>query len=184
MDKLQQVQEFARLAHGDQMRKFEPESYITHLIRVKDLVAQYNKDESILAAALLHDVLEDTSVKREEIYQFLEELMGAESSRRTLDIVVELTDIFIKSNFPQWNRRKRKIKEAERLGKTSTAAQTIKYADIIDNSLTIVNAGDDFVKTYLREAKALLQAMANGHPDLRQRAMDTVEECMVNASLK
>jgi hypothetical protein len=92
--------------------------------------------------------------------------------------VKELTDQFTKANYPQWNRRKRKQKEAERLSKTSADAQTIKYADILDNSLTIVNAGEDFARTYLVEGRVILKEMKNGNQALRERVIQVVEECI------
>lgn len=178
MEILEKVQEFARKAHGNQQRKFEPEPYVTHLIRVKKLCEQYTNDITILAAALLHDTLEDTPVTGNEILEFLTPLLGEEDAKRTRHFVVELTDVYIKKNYPQWNRRTRKSKEAERLALVSAGAQTIKYADIIDNSLTIVNADDDFVRTYLSEAKALLHKMESGNESLRTRALITVEDCL------
>ena len=178
MEILQRVQEFAKAAHGDQQRKFEPQPYITHLIRVKNVCQEYTNDITILAAALLHDTLEDTDTTKSQIYEFLLPLLADEDAKRTIQFVVELTDIYIKKNYPQWNRRTRKTKEAERLATVSAGAQTIKYADIIDNSLTIVNAADDFVSTYLLEARALLNKMTKGNEALRTRAIITVDDCI------
>lgn len=178
MDILEQVKQFAEKAHGDQQRKFEPEPYIVHLVRVMKLTKEYTQDIPVLAAALLHDVLEDTPVSSGQINDFLIPLMGEKDTRRTLKLVTELTDVYVKDNYPQWNRRKRKQKEAQRLGQVSSAGQTIKYADIIDNSTTIAKAEDNFVKVYLTECRALLKEMKNGNPQLYERAIDTVDHCM------
>jgi guanosine-3',5'-bis(diphosphate) 3'-pyrophosphohydrolase len=178
MDILSQVEDFANRAHGDQQRKFEDAPYIVHLVRVMKICKEYSNDPALLSAALLHDVLEDTPVTRDEIADFLTPLMSESQVKKTMQWVHELTDQYTKANYPQFNRRKRKTKEAGRLGKASPEAQTIKYADIIDNSLTITNAEDDFIKVYLYEAKALLTAMKNGNPILRERAIRTVEESL------
>lgn len=178
MDILSQVEDFANRAHGDQRRKFEDGPYIIHLVRVMKICKEYSNDPALLSAALLHDVLEDTPVTRDEIADFLTPLISESQVKNTMQWVHELTDQYTKANFPQFNRRKRKTKEAQRLGKASPEAQTIKYADIIDNSLTIVNAEDDFIKVYLREAKALLNAMKDGNPELRERAIRTVEDSL------
>jgi len=45
--------------HLGQTRKAGGEPYITHPFAVAWLVSEYNKDETVLCAALLHDVLED-----------------------------------------------------------------------------------------------------------------------------
>ena len=165
-------------AHGDQRRKFEPEPYITHLTRVMNTCREYSQDIALLSAALLHDTLEDTTMTGNEIYTGLVPVLGEVNAGRTLELVKELTDQFTKDKYPKWNRRKRKQKEAERLGKTSADAQTIKYADILDNSLTIVNAGDDFVRTYLFEGRAILNEMKKGNQALRERVIQVVEECI------
>ena len=58
----------------------------------------------------------------------------------------------------------------------SSDAQTIKYADIIDNVTDIVKQDVDFAKVYVREAKKMLLLMEAGHPGLRARAMQIVDE--------
>jgi (p)ppGpp synthase/HD superfamily hydrolase len=94
---------------------------------------KYFEDVTILSAAILHDVLEDTEVSEGELYQFLSTIMDEAEAIRTTQLTVELTDIYTKTKYPRWNRKKRKRKEAQRLSKVSAEAQTIKYADIIDN---------------------------------------------------
>ncbi len=64
---------FARQAHEGQCRR-SGEPYITHPIAVAEIVASLELDEESIAAALLHDVLEDCGVKYEE----LEERFGKE----------------------------------------------------------------------------------------------------------
>jgi (p)ppGpp synthase/HD superfamily hydrolase len=173
---LEQVKQFAANAHGSQRRKFIDEPYIAHPIRVMELCKEYTTDTAVLAAALLHDVLEDTPVSKEEIQHFLSTLMNASTTERTVRLVDELTDRFIKANYPQWNRRVRKSKEAERLTATSADAQTIKYADIIDNSAEFASQENDFAEVFLRECNALLKKMNKGNAELRQRALKVVEE--------
>ena len=175
MDFLQSIEEFARKAHGDQQRKYEPGPYIIHLVRVKNICLEYVNDEAVAAAALLHDVLEDTPVTKKELLEVLEPLAG-NRAKKVLDLVVELTDIYTKANYPQWNRRKRKAMEAERLAQTSPEAQTIKYADILDNSTTIKDAEDDFAGVYLAEVRTLMKAMQKGNPALRSRVLESVNK--------
>jgi guanosine-3',5'-bis(diphosphate) 3'-pyrophosphohydrolase len=171
---LEQVKEFAGTAHGEQRRKFADEPYIVHPIRVMEICATYTKDVCILAAALLHDVVEDTPVTKEQIKDFLLTIMEKSKTDRTLHLVDELTDRYVKPNYPMWNRRKRKAMEAERLANTSSDSQTIKYADIIDNCTEFADQKIDFAPVFLRECRALLQKMDKGNPELYQRAVNTV----------
>ena len=179
---LMKVAEFADLAHGDQMRKYSPERYIVHPLRVMEIVRDYNQDPAVLASALLHDVLEDTSTKKKEMRVFLSTVMDENTADRTVEIVKELTDQYTKKDYPQWNRKKRKQKEHERLSKTSAEAQTIKYADLLDNSAEIAKEDPDFADRYLNEAEDLIKRMDKGNPQLRAKAMEQIEELLKRTS--
>ena len=181
---LEKVKDFVTKAHNGQRRKYTDEPYVTHLIKVMNICRQYTHDVSMLAAALLHDVLEDTSVTKEQLKDFLLTIMENAKAERTLHLVDELTDRFVKSNYPQWNRRKRKGKEMERLAATSADSQTIKYADILDNSTDFAGDSADFAIVFLRECKTLLQMMTKGNPQLYQRTVETVEEGLKARSKK
>ena len=115
---LQQVKDFADRAHGEQMRRYSADRYIVHPERVMNIVSKYNTEIPVLAAALLHDVLKDTETTAEEINDFLQTLMSSEDAARTIKLVRELTDVYTKNAYPQWNRRKRKLREADRLEKS------------------------------------------------------------------
>ncbi|MEP7183641.1 MAG: bifunctional (p)ppGpp synthetase/guanosine-3',5'-bis(diphosphate) 3'-pyrophosphohydrolase [Betaproteobacteria bacterium] len=58
--------EFSDTAHRGQFRK-SGEPYITHPLAVASILSQWRLDAQGLAAALLHDVMEDTSVTKIEI---------------------------------------------------------------------------------------------------------------------
>jgi GTP pyrophosphokinase len=64
---------FARQHHGDE-RRMSGELFITHPLTIAYYLAEYQLDAPALAAALLHDVAEDTLVSVEEI----RELFGGE----------------------------------------------------------------------------------------------------------
>ena len=172
---LSQVKDFAGRAHGKQTRRYSADPYIVHPMRVMEICRQHTNDLAILAAAILHDVLEDTDVRKDEMDNFLREIMEPGQAQRTLKFVVELTDIYVKKNYPEWNRRKRKSKEADRLSTVSPEAQTIKYADIIDNSGEIASHDPDFAQLYLDEASVLLHKMTKGNKKLHALALETVQ---------
>jgi (p)ppGpp synthase/HD superfamily hydrolase len=172
---LQQVQEFACQAHGDQRRKYADEPYIQHPIRVMDRCRAVSDRLPMLAAALLHDVLEDTGVTKEQLADFLSATMPEPDARDTFDLVVELTDVYTKSDFPQWNRRVRKDREKLRLATICEDAQTVKYADILDNAKDIAGAGTEFAARLLHEYQAVLTLLDKGDPVLRAKAITGVE---------
>jgi len=174
-DKLDTIRAFAAKAHNGQKRRYSPDPYIIHPESVMNICAAYSTDACIWYAALLHDVLEDTPVTLEKLQSFLESTLEPADAERTIGLVVELTDVFTKANFPQWNRQKRRLKEAERLGRASAAAQTIKYADILDNCKGIAQYDPDFGPVFLRECEMILDHMKKGMPALYQNARDVVK---------
>ncbi len=179
---LQQVRDYADAAHGTQMRKYTPERYIVHPVRVMETCAQYTDKPTILAAALLHDVLEDTPLTQQEMQAFLQTIMSEEDAAETLKLVIELTDVYVKKDYPKMNRRTRKAKEQLRIADTSADSQTIKYADIIDNCNEIVKHDPDFAKVFLYECRANLRIMGKGNADLYNRAVQKVDDAI--ASMK
>ncbi|WP_118197031.1 HD domain-containing protein [Albibacterium indicum] len=175
---LEEIKEFADKAHGNQLRKYTPDRYIVHPVRVMLLCREYTEDIPILAAALLHDVLEDTSITEQEMKDFLISKMELENAIKTLKYVIELTDVYTKKDYPQLNRKQRKAKEFQRLKQISGEAQTIKYADIIDNSKEIVDHDPSFAPVFLSEYKSLLKDLTEGNRELYDRAKETVNEAM------
>lgn len=175
---LEYVKSFADAAHGKQVRKYTGERYIVHPVRVMEMVHKYNPETEVLAAALLHDVLEDTDVTATQMEAALLKVMGADEAKRVVQLVVDLTDIFIRKDYPRLKRRSRKEKEARRLSGVRPEAQTIKYADIIDNVTDIVKQDSAFAFVFLREAKKMLTVMKDGHPELREKAQLLVASCL------
>lgn len=112
---------FAAERHRKQKRKgLVGDPYVNHLIEVVQLLTHAEEtDEELLAAAFLHDVVEDTDATLEEV----ESLFGA----RVRAIVEEVTDdIDLESHA-------RKALEIQQAAIGSREAQTIKVADKISN---------------------------------------------------
>lgn len=171
---LDQVKEFAGKAHGEQRRKYTSELYIVHPVRVMETCCHYTSSVPVLAAALLHDVLEDTDVSEKQMQEFLLSVMSKEDAALTLQLVIELTDVYTKPAYPKLNRRVRKAKEYERMERISSEAQTIKYADIIDNSKEISSHDTDFAPVFLRECNILLSKIKKGDQELYEKALQLV----------
>ena len=172
---LDKIAAFADRAHGDQQRKYADEKYIHHPLRVMKACQEHGYPLPVLAAAILHDVLEDTTTTPEEIKKFLLTVIGETDVDRTLTLVTELTDVYTKADHPQMNRRKRKAREGDRLEGVSAEAQTIKYADIMDNAKGIAENGADFAPVFLNECMKLLEKMRKGNDQLRAKALQVVK---------
>ncbi len=154
---------FAKNAHEsiDQKRKYTNEPYINHLKNVVYIVSKVPHNEIMLASAWLHDTVEDTAVTIKEI----EINFGIEISMQ----VSMLTDISKKED---GNRIKRKNIDLVHLSRASPDAKSIKLADLIDNSNSIIKYGKDFAKIYLVEMRRLLKVLSAGDSKLFKLAKD------------
>lgn len=175
---LEQVRLFATNAHSGQVRKYADEPFVTHPIRVMKTCSSYTNDVTVLSAALLHDVVEDTELTRHDVYDFLLTVMEPHRAQRTVMLVEQLTDVYVKSSYPHWNRKKRKKEEIKRLSKISADAQTIKYADIIDNCNEVIHHDQDFADRFLHECRDTLDKINKGNSVLYLRALETVNVCI------
>lgn len=152
---------FASLAHEavGQKRKYTGEPYINHPVAVAELVKQVRHTEAMIAAALLHDVVEDTNVTLTDIFDHF----GAEVSH----LVGCLTDV---SRPQDGNRAVRKALDRDHLAKASPEAKTIKLADTIDNGEFIIERDPKFAIVWLTEKEALLPFLVEGDATLWARA--------------
>ena len=119
---------FAAQKHREQRRKDEHASpYIIHPISVALAIAQIGDvdDPEILAAALLHDTIEDTDTTSEE----LEEQFGEQVCKYVLEVSDD-------KNLPKAERKKRQIEHAKTLSK---GAALIKLGDKISNVTDVIN---------------------------------------------
>ena len=154
---------FATQAHAGQTRKYTGEPYVNHPVEVMQLVSTVTDDPEILAAAVLHDVVEDTPATIMNIK------IGF--NRRVAELVDDLTDV---SKPEDGNRATRKELDRQHTAKASPDAKTIKLADLISNSRSIMKDDPNFAKVYMKEKAALLEVLTEGNAELFRQASDIV----------
>jgi (p)ppGpp synthase/HD superfamily hydrolase len=143
-----------------QKRKYTFEPYIVHPAEVAKIVAGVpGATPDMVAAAWLHDVVEDTGCTFTDIH------MGFGIDIATL--VQWLTDV---SKPEDGNRAARKAIDRAHSAQAPAEAQTIKLADLISNSRSIVQHDPEFAKVYLEEKRLLLEVMTKGDPTLMAEA--------------
>jgi (p)ppGpp synthase/HD superfamily hydrolase len=164
---IEKAAEFARVAHEsiDQRRKYTDEPYIVHPQAVAATVASVTDDPATIAAAWLHDVVEDTPVTLDE----LTEEFGAEIA----GLVSDLTNTSQKED---GNRRQRKAIDRQHTAQADPRAKTVKLADMIDNLTGIATLASGFAYIYLREKELQLQVLTEGHPELYKRVETIIKD--------
>ena len=154
---IQRAIDFATKAHEGQVRKYTNEPYITHPLAVAEIVAEVTENEDSIIAAILHDVVEDTDISINKI----QEKFG----HKVADYVNDLTE------YPSVeNRLTRKRQNVFDLSQGYDESKTIKLADLIHNTESIVKHDPKFAKLYMFEKAMLLGALVDGHSTLYIRA--------------
>jgi len=153
---------FATAAHAavGQLRKYTFEPYIVHPAEVAGIVEEAGGTPAMIAAAWLHDTVEDTGVTIE--------LIRSEFGTEVAELVGWLTDV---SRPEQGNRAVRKAIDRAHTAAAPAEAQTIKLADLIANTRSIVAHDPEFARVYLAEKRQLLEVMTKGETRLRERAL-------------
>lgn len=132
---------FARNQHAGQKRKFSNEPYFVHPERVAAIVRQFTNDNNMIAAAYLHDTVEDTGTTIGELDRAFNSVVA--------DLVDELTSKTFDTDKATYLTNK--------MAKMSDKAFTIKLADRLQNVTSILdtNAPESFAKKYWIETNKI-----------------------------
>ena len=158
---------FAREAHKDQRRKYTGNPYSDHLAEVAGIAMSVGWHDSavhpdiFMATCWLHDCVEDCGVELSEI----DRLFGVQ-------VAIGVSGL---SDMESGNRAERKQLSRDRLESCSGWIQTIKCADLISNTSSIVMHDPKFAVTYLEEKRLLLGVMTKADPRLRKLAYELVQ---------
>lgn len=167
MNIVEKARIFATAAHSavKQTRKYTGEPYILHPAEVVGIVSSIDHTQEMLAAAWLHDVVEDTGITIETIH--------AEFGEKVAELVDWLSDV---SKPEDGNRKTRKAIDRDHTAMAPSEAQTIKLADLISNTKSITEHDPKFAVTYLEEKKLLLEVLTKGDSKLMAIAKGLVDK--------
>jgi hypothetical protein len=168
-DLIIRARRFATQAHRriDHRRKYDSRPYEVHLKSVAQLVAAVTDDPETIAAAWLHDTVEDTEVTLDEV----RERFGA----GVAELVADLTDVSLPGD---GNRATRKSIDRAHSARASPRAKTVKLADLLDNCRDIRRADPRFARVFATEARALLDVLREGDSRLYRRLEQEVADCL------
>ena len=195
-----------QLTGKPQLRKYSDEPYIVHPTAVvKTLQDARIIDESVLAAAYLHDVLEDTATTPGEVAQKFDQ--------RVVTLILENTNISdevhtivrtsgftpaalgtIRDKFGNdiaaavegtseenkakgiLNRKTRKEIDSLHFRDSSPEGQTIKLADMLCNLRDLETQNPSLFRTYMQESEVTVGFLTKGNDDLRREVLTFIEQ--------
>ena len=166
-DLVVRARRYATEAHSriNHRRKYTSEPYDVHLKNVANIVASVTEDPEMIAAAWLHDIVEDTPASFLDLEQ--------EFGLQVAELVGELTDV---SRPSDGNRATRKSIDRAHLAGASARGKTIKLGDLLDNCQDICRQDPEFARTFLTEMASLLEVLSGGDPKLYHRATTMMQE--------
>jgi len=152
--------EFAEAAHRGQTRK-SGEPYIQHPLEVANLLAELHFEPTVVAAALLHDVLEDCDVTREQLLEAF-----GKGILVLVEGVTKLEDV--EARVKQDYSKNRDLQELESLRKMFIAMAEddvqvifIKLADRLHNMRTVEALAPANQQRMARETLQIFAPLAN-----------------------
>lgn len=152
---------FAAEKHRSQKRKDNISPYINHPIDVVEMMIRCGKvdDPIVLAAGLLHDTVEDTGTKEEELKEKFGSVVAG--------FVMECTD---DKSLPKARRKELQVEHAPH---KSAGAKTIKIADKISNIKDIMTRPpadwtQERIVEYLSWAEKVVAGLRGGDPGLEE----------------
>jgi len=167
---------FAAQRHVDHRRKgAAAEPYINHLCEVAALVAQATDggDEALIAAAVLHDTIEDTETTADELAL----LFGADVAALVLEVTDDKTH----------NRAQRKQAQIDKAPTKSPRAALLKMADKTSNLRALVASPPDGWPDarrldYVAWSRAVIRGLACDNAWLHGQCEDAARRVEADAS--
>lgn len=152
LERIREAYEFADQAHHGQLRK-SGEPYILHPLAVADIVVGMQMDVLSVIAALLHDVVEDTTVSLKEI----QERFGGDCAL-LVDGLTKLERIKFRSKEEQQNENYRKMFIAMA---QDIRVIVIKLADRLHNMRTLKYQSEESQRRIAYETLEIFCPIAN-----------------------
>jgi GTP pyrophosphokinase len=137
------AKKLAQTAHESQERKFSGQPYWYHPVRVAHTVEDFGGSKSVVVAAYLHDVVEDTGYTVEDV--------ADEFGGEVAAIVLELTN-----DEEQISQVGKTEYMKHKLASMSEDALLVKLADRLDNTSDLSEVESDFAPRYAAETKEAL----------------------------
>ena len=154
-------------AHEGQRRKYTGEPYSAHPIGVSKIIETIpGHTPEMVAAALLHDVVEDTPITFLDIKNQFGSVVA--------EYVHYCSNV---SEQGDGNRAFRKKMDADHFAMGPAESQSIKVADLIHNSESIIpNDPKFFHKAYKHEKQYLLNVLTKANPILKSHAQSMLDD--------
>jgi (p)ppGpp synthase/HD superfamily hydrolase len=165
MERIEKAQRWAQEGHKGVNRKHSDLPYIVHPEAVAQIIAEITDDPDVIAAAWLHDVIEDTEKTVENV--------SVNFNDHIAQMVYQVSKVSRKGG---GNRKVRVAADRVHYAQGSKWAKAIKIADMIHNMPTMIRDNPDFAPKYVKEKEDLLDVIQDGSPLLASIARNIIDD--------
>jgi (p)ppGpp synthase/HD superfamily hydrolase len=160
---LEKIKQYAKEKHHNQFRKFGNIPYVNHPIKVAEMVKKHTDDKEVIAAAYLHDVLEDTPTTYDEILGIF--------GKKIADLVQELTN----DEYMKKKMGKRKYLTLK-INNLSEEARLIKFFDRLDNVRDLNKSNKSFASYYANNTNYILRNISVNLLDIEKEIINKIKK--------
>lgn len=137
-DKINHALAFAAKHHDRQVRKGTSLPYLTHPANVAVILTRYDRDENVVVAGILHDVVEDC-VRDGYTGESLKQRIGDKFGDEVLQTVLQVTNRRLDDDGVELSSADKKSDFLERLSESADSARWVCAADKIHNVHSILS---------------------------------------------
>lgn len=156
---------FGRYAHRNQVRKGTGDAYWTHTERVGAKAQALGLSDDVVAAAYLHDTIEDTGATTELLAELFND-----------NVALGVWWLSDQSKSSDGNRKVRKAIDRAHIAQAPKQIKTVKLIDSEDNLLDIRETDPNFAPTYFREKRDLLEVLQDGDARMVQAVTKLIDD--------
>lgn len=184
--------EWVKEQHKDQKQKYTEIPYQTHLQNVANIVSTHIKDNNVIEIAWCHELYKYTTINHITLFNKLISIgyNHAEASFIT-SRVNDITSLY--TSEPNIKKIKnliqflkygnidllKKMMEAKRISNINPITQSVKYADIIDNSNNIPTNIPNLTHIYIQKTKNLIRLLRKGNVNLLIEACYSIKQAQI-----
>jgi len=129
---------FAAKHHDRQVRKGTKLPYLTHPANVAIILTRYGRDNAVVVAGILHDVIEDC-VRDGYTREMLEQRIGDKFGEKVLETVLAVTYRRQDDDGVELSGDERRTDYIERLAQANDDARWVCAADKVHNASSIIS---------------------------------------------
>lgn len=176
---IKHAREFAKAKHAGQKRDFSGDDYVIHPMRVAASLYEAGAPTNLVIAALCHDVLEDTDATMVELVEEIGTVAANLVWWVSEPWKIGESSFDASQGARQPTKQFRKTEFTTKLRAAPAQAQTLKMADIVDNTIDMAEWGHmntARAERFLNTKRTTAALLTDANEEFTQKAKKALDE--------